>query len=93
MAEGGVFELTVGPWFASQFRTPPQRNYQLAQALREGFFENSVTYIWLKNSPSRQVQREKALEGVTFGNVPKVQQPLRFDSPCENTRVFKPTQG
>jgi hypothetical protein len=55
--------------------------------------EISVAYIWLKNDPSRQVQRETALERVIFGNVPKVQQPLRFESPCGNRGISKPTQG
>ena len=93
MAEGGVFELTVRPRFASQFRMPPQRNYQLGRPLDEIFKENSMAYIWLKNSPSCQVQRETALERVIFGNVPQVQQPLRFETPCGNRGNFNPDQG
>ena len=52
-----------------------------------------MAYIWLKNRPSRQVQREKASERVIFGNVPEVQQPLRFESPCGNRENFNLVQG
>jgi hypothetical protein len=72
---------------------PPQRNYQLGRPLDEIFKENSMVYIWLKNSPSRQVQREMAPERVIFGNVPKVQQPLRFETPCGNRENSNPVQS
>jgi hypothetical protein len=85
-----AFVLAAGPRLVFQFRTPPQRNYQLAQPPDKKFSEISVTYIWLKNCPSRQLQREKAPERLIFANVPKVQQPRGFESPCENRGIFNP---
>ena len=87
------FELEIRLRFAYQVRMGGQRNYQLAQLPDKIFSEISVAYIWLKNSPSRQAQREKASERVIFANVPKVQQPLRFESPCGNRGNSNPAQG
>jgi hypothetical protein len=70
-----VFEQAVRSRVASQFRKPPQSDYQRAYLWDEIYCNILVASIWLEIRPGRQLQREMAPESIIFGDGLELQRP------------------